>query len=188
MHRNAFVKFCMAAGLMALSPFSSRARNRRIEKGIFVRAGKDRYETPYTRIPGDIIYNKVSTADTDGDLYIFDTTRIKEGGPPLHVHFEQDEWWYVIAGDFLIRVGDETFHAKPGDAVFGPRGIPHAFAKIGQGEAKIILLFQPAGKMEAFFKAINEGKLQNMSEDEKNQFRIEHGFKHVGPPLPIPGK
>jgi mannose-6-phosphate isomerase-like protein (cupin superfamily) len=188
MKRNAFLKFFMAAGILSFSPFNVNARKKRIQKGIFVQAGKDRYNNPFTRQPGDIIFNKVSSSDTDGDLYIFDTTRIKEGGPPLHFHYHQDEWWYVISGEFLIRVGDESYHAKPGDAVFGPRGVPHTFAKIGEGEAKIILLFQPAGKMEAFFKAVDEGKLEKMSDVEKDKFRMDHGFKHIGPPLPIPKK
>ena len=188
MQRNSFIKFCIAAGILTLSPFSARARRKRIEKGIFVPSGKDRHDAPFTRQPGDIIFNKVSTSDTDGELYIFDTTRVKEGGPALHFHYSQDEWWYVITGEFLIKVGDETYHAKPGDCVFGPRGVPHTFAKIGEGEAKIILLYQPAGRMEAFFKAVNEGKLEKMSEEEKKKFRMEHGFEQVGPPLPIPQK
>ena len=186
MQRNSFVKFCIAAGAVALFPFTAWAGRKRIQKGIFVQAGKDRHSKPFTRQPGDIIYNKVSASDTDGDLYIFDTTRVKEGGPPLHYHYSQDECWYVVTGEFLIRVGDETFHAKAGDCVFGPRGIPHTFAKIGEGEAKIILLFQPAGRMEEFFNAVNEGKLEKMPDEEKNKFRIEHGFEHVGPPLTIP--
>lgn len=186
MQRNSFLKLCIGAGMLALSPFSVWARRQRIKKGIFVPKGKDRHNNPFTRQPGDLIFNKVSTEDTDGDLYIFDTTRIKEGGPPLHFHYNQDEWWYVISGEFLIKVGDETHHAKPGDSVFGPRGVPHTFAKIGEGEAKIILLFQPAGKMEAFFKAVNEGKLEKMTDDEKNKFRNDHGFEHIGPPLEIP--
>jgi mannose-6-phosphate isomerase-like protein (cupin superfamily) len=188
MKRSAFVKALTAAGLVALSPFSATARSKRVEKGIFVPSGKDRHNNPLTRQPGDIIYNKVSTADSDGDLYIFDTTRVKEGGPPLHFHYDQDEWWYVISGEFLIRVGDETYHAKPGDSVYGPRRVPHCFAKIGEGEAKIILLFQPAGKMEEFFIAVNEGRVAKMSEAEKEQFRKDCGFEHVGPPIEIPKK
>lgn len=178
----------MTAGMLAISPFSVKARKKRINKGVFVAAGTDRRNKPFVRQAGDVIFNKVVTADTDGDLYIFDTTRIKQGGPPLHFHYSQDEWWYVISGEFLIRVGDETHQAKPGDCVFGPRGIPHTFAKIGEGEAKIILLFQPAGKMESFFKAVDEGRLEKMSDDEKNKFRIEHGFEHIGPPLELPQK
>jgi mannose-6-phosphate isomerase-like protein (cupin superfamily) len=188
MERSSFVKFCISAGALFFSPFMVSARRKRVQKGIFVKAGQDRHNIPFTRLPGDTIFNKVSTADTDGDLYIFDTTRVKEGGPPLHFHYSQDEWWYVISGEFLIRVGEETYHAKPGDSVFGPRGIPHSFAKIGEGEAKIILLFQPAGKMEDFFKAVNEGQFDKMSNEEKDRFRKEHGFEHIGPPIVIPKK
>lgn len=177
---------CLAVVATALAPFRLIAQRWREKRGIFVRSGDDRHNHPLVRQPGDIIFNKVSTADTDGDLYIFDTTRVKEGGPPLHFHYEQDEWWYVIAGEFLIRVGDDVHHAKAGDSVFGPRGVPHTFAKIGEGEAKIILLFQPAGKMEAFFKAVDQGKLEKMTDDERNKFRIAHGFEHIGPPLTIP--
>ena len=184
MKRDTFLKFFLGAGLLSLNPFRLKART--ADKGFFVANGNDRYSLPLTRQPGDLIYNTVSTADTDGDLYIFDTTRIKKGGPPLHYHFDQDEWWYVITGEFLIRVGDETWHAKAGDSVFGPRGVPHTFAKISEGEAKIILLFQPAGKMEDFFKALDSGKLEGMSDEEKAQFRIAHGFKHAGPPITVP--
>lgn len=187
MRRNHFIRFCAAAASLAFIPFSAIA-GRRIQKGIFVQSGKDRYDKPYAIFGSDNLFNKVSTSDTDGDLYIIDTTRVEPGGPPLHFHYAQDEWWYVVSGEFLIRVGDETFHAKPGDSVFGPRGIPHCFAKIGEGEGKVIMLFQPAGKMEQFFKSSTEGKLAKMSDEEKDAFRKLHGFEHVGPPLKIPSK
>jgi len=35
--------------------------------------------------------------------------------------------------------------------------------------------------MEAFFKAVDEGRLQNMTEAEKDAFRVAHGFQHIGP-------
>lgn len=185
MQRNTFLRCCIGIGAFVMHPLKTTASGSRAKKGIFVRAGKDRYDRPFTRQPGDVIFNKVSSEDTDGDLYIFDTTRIKKGGPPLHFHYSQDEWWYIIAGEFLIRVGEETFHAKPGDSVFGPRGVPHTFAKIGEGEAKIILLFQPAGKMEAFFKAVDAGKLETMTATEKDDFRKAHGFEHIGLPIDV---
>lgn len=187
MLRNHFIRFCAAAATLALVPFSAKAR-RRVEKGIFVKSGKDRFDKPFAIFGSDNLFNKVSTSDTDGDLYIIDTTRITPGGPPLHYHYAQDEWWYIVKGEFLIKVGEETFHTRPGDSVFGPRGIPHTFAKIGEGEAKIIMIFQPAGKIEQFFKASTEGKLANKSDDEKNEFRKSHGFEHVGPPIKLPVK
>ena len=65
----------------------------------------------------------------------------------------------------------------------GPRMVPHAFEKVGDGEAKLLLTFQPAGKMEDFFKAISKGVEKNMSEAEKLQFRENHRIKVVGPAL-----
>jgi hypothetical protein len=73
--------------------------------------------------------------------------------------------------------------AKAGDSVFGPRQVPHAFAKMNDGNARILMAFHPAGKMEALFKAISQGVFKNMTEEEKDQYRQAHGFKMVGPAL-----
>ena len=148
-----------------------------------VGAGKDRHGRTITPFDGDSFFNKVSTKDTDGDLYIFESTRIEEGGPALHFHYEQDEWWYILEGEFLIKVGDTTYEAKPGDSVFGPRMVPHTFAKVGKGTGRLLMLFQPAGKMEECFDKLSQGVARNMTPEERDNFRKEHGFERVGPPL-----
>jgi len=176
----------MAMAGVALAPFTIKAMpgyRKRLKKGIMVANGKDRMEKPLSLFEGDKFYCKVSGKDTDGDLYIFDSTRLKEGGPPLHYHYTQDEWWYIISGEYLIKVGEELFHAKAGDCVFGPRGVPHTFAKVGEAESKLLMLFQPAGKMEEWFNLVNDGIVAKMTEEEKNEARKAHGFEHIGPPL-----
>ena len=186
MNRNSFLKLCLAVGSFLSTPFAvmSRSNNKkRVDKGIKVAAGKDRFDKPLSLFEGDTFYCKVSTNDTDGDLYIFDSTRLKEGGPPLHYHYSQDEWWYIISGEFLIKVGEEMYQAKAGDCVFGPRGVPHTFAKVGEGDAKLIMLFQPAGKMEEWFHLVSDGTVAKMSEEERQNARKAHGFEHIGPPL-----
>ena len=186
MRRSSFLKFCFAISGFVITPFKIDARSKnteRVKKGILVANGKDRFEKPLSLFDGDKFYCKVSAKDTDGDLYIFDSTRLKEGGPPLHFHYNQDEWWYIISGEYLIKVGEETFHAKAGDCVFGPRGVPHTFAKVGEAESKLIMLFQPAGKMEEWFNLVNNGVVAKMSEEEKDAARKAHGFEHIGPPL-----
>jgi len=186
MKRSSFLKFGIAIGSFLTTPFTINARSKtqiRENKGFKVDAGKDRFDKSISLFEGDTFYSKVSTKDTDGDMYIFESTRIKEGGPILHTHYEQDEWWYVLQGEFLIKVGDKTYNAKTGDVVFGPRMVPHTMAKIGQGEAKLIIGFQPAGKMEEYFKKISEGIATNMSAEERDNLRKAHGFERVGPPL-----
>lgn len=186
MKRNTFLQACLTMGTLIASPFhliAETVRKFRVEKGFMVSAGKDRFDKRISLLEGDTFSTKVSTKDTDGDIYVFESVRVKEGGPTHHVHFEQDEWWYVLQGQFLIKVGDVIHQAKAGDSVFGPRNVPHSFAKVGEGEGRLLMFFQPAGKMEEFFKKLSDGVAKGMTEAEQDKFREEHGFKRVGPPI-----
>lgn len=186
MTRNSFVKLFLTVGTFLSSSLALMAKpfnKKRVEKGIKVDAGKDRFDKSISLHDGDIFYCKVSTQDTDGDIYIFESTRGKKGGPPLHYHFEQDEWWYILEGEFLFKVGDQTFTAKAGDSVFGPRMIPHAFAKVNEGPSKLLMAFQPAGKMEEHFKAVSKDVYSKMTKEERDRFQQGNGFKVVGPAL-----
>lgn len=187
MNRSAFLKAWIAAGTFLTAPLDAMTGilRKRPDKGIRVNAGKDRFDKPISLLEGDIFFTKVSSKDTEGDLYIFESTRDKKGGPPLHYHYEQDEWWYILEGEFLFKVGKELFTAKAGDSVFGPRMIPHAFAKTNEGTGRLLMAFQPAGRMEDHFKAVSEGVYSKLSEEEKHKFRQQNGFEVVGPALTI---
>lgn len=186
MHRNRFLGAGLATAALLASPFlwaADTLKNYRADKGFKVDAGKDRFNQAISLFDGDTFMTKVSTKDTNGDLYVYESTRVKEGGPALHTHFDQDEMWYVLKGEFLIKVGEVTYQAKVGDSVFGPRNVPHCFAKVGPGEGRLLMTFQPAGKMEDFFQKVSEGMLKTMNETQQDTFREEHGFKRVGPPI-----
>jgi mannose-6-phosphate isomerase-like protein (cupin superfamily) len=186
MKRDTFLKTCVAAGALMSAPFKLMAKavqKYRVENGFKVDSGKDRLGKSISLFEGDTFTCKVASKDTDGDIYVFESTRVKKGGPSLHYHFDQDEWWYILSGEFLFKVGEQTFTAKAGDSVFGPRKVPHTFSKLGEGEAKLLMFFQPAGKMEECFQKISQGIAKNMSEEEQDKFREAHGFKRVGPPL-----
>lgn len=186
MKRNIFLKSCLALGAFVSAPVTVFAKARkmfRIDKGYMVGAGKDRFGKTIKPFDGDSFFTKVSTKDTDGDLYVFESTRIEEGGPSLHYHYEQDEMWYVLEGVFLIQVGETIYEAKAGDTVFGPRRVPHCFAKVGKAPGKILMLFQPAGKMEELFSKLSAGVAKDMTPEQRDNFRKEHGFERVGGPL-----
>jgi len=186
MKRLSFLESCLAAGAFITLPVKllAGALDRlRTSAPFIVSAGEDRSGKPITLMEGDTFYTKVSSKDTDGDLFVFESTRIKEGGPSHHYHFAQDEWWYVLEGEFLIKVGEVTHKCKAGDSVYGPRMVPHSFAKVGQGVGKLLMYFQPAGKMEEFFTKVSRGVAKGMSEAEQDALREAHGFKRVGPPI-----
>lgn len=156
----------------------------RPKKGFKVSAGKDRFQEELNIMGGQ--FNRiVSSEDTDGDLLIYNTIRQEKGGPALHLHHEQDEWFYVVKGEFIVKVGDETFTLKSGDSAFAPRTIPHAFAKTNEGEGQVLVLFQPAGSMEDFFKQMSKlgGTIPKDQERTLKELWETHGMQVVGPPL-----
>lgn len=144
-----------------------------------VRQDSDRFGRPVTFLNGrfDI---KLATGDTGGGLFIIDTLRAACGGPPLHYHHEQDEWFLVQQGRFRFRIGDGLHELGPGDSIFGPRRVPHAFINL-TAPARLLIAFQPAGQMEAFFAK----SLLDPRSEEFCALSREHGMEVVGPPLSI---
>jgi quercetin dioxygenase-like cupin family protein len=63
---------------------------------------------------------------------------------PMHTHTHEDEYSYVLEGEVGIQIGDEVTIAKPGELVFKPRGVPHAFWNAGDAPARILEIISPA--------------------------------------------
>ena len=80
------------------------------------------------------------------------------GGPPPHIHRNEDETLYIVEGrcDFLL--GEETITGGVGDFVNVPRDTVHRFHNAGTTVARMILTFSPAG-IEHFFEETLERAL-----------------------------
>ena len=75
-------------------------------------------------------------------------------GSPWHVHPDEDEWFYVLAGEFTVYVGDERLSLPAGSFAFGPKGVPHTFIAETDG-AKALIGFQPF-LFEGFLHEVGE--------------------------------
>jgi mannose-6-phosphate isomerase-like protein (cupin superfamily) len=184
MKRRLFLQLAAAATAFGLEAKADEAM--RANKGFKVEARKDRHDEELL-IMGGRFDCKVSARDTGGDLCVYHTFREQKGGPALHLHHQQDEWFFAMRGDFIFQVGDDAFHLHPGDSAFGPRQVPHTFAKVGDGEGEMLILFQPAGTIEAFFKEMSKagpGIPGNQERDLKDLWE-RHGMHVVGPPLKV---
>jgi len=186
MKRRDFLKLPIAATV--LTSISGAAESladsqQRANRGFRVGSRQDRDDGSLS-VMGGRFDLKVSAKDTGGDLCIYDTVRSAKGGPPLHRHYFQDEWFYIIRGEFLVQVGDDRIRLVPGDSAFGPRRIPHAFAMTSDGEGQMLVLFQPAGSMEAFFREMSRiGKEVSASQQLSKSIWEDHGMELLGPPL-----
>jgi quercetin dioxygenase-like cupin family protein len=155
-------------------------------KGFKVGSGEARFGTHYKMkgVTLNILDIKISGKDTENDISVFEQTGLTpNGGPPLHIHPSQDEWFYVIEGDYIFQCGDEKFNLKPGDTIFLPRNVQHAFAQLTD-KGKMIVSYLPAGKMEDFF-AVTDKWTSPPTKEEITKIFAEHDMKVVGPPLKI---
>ena len=154
------------------------------KQGISIPAGGDRFQEQREVFGARAIDFKVSSLDTNGDLFIVEATDDTKGGPPRHFHNEQEEWFYVIESEYVIEIGDERYKVGPGDSVLAPREVPHVWAHVGEGEGRLLIVFQPAGKMEAFFGELS--KIEGMPQPkELGRLFSSHGMEMTGPPLPV---
>ena len=106
---------------------------------------------------GDVKVLVRASADTTGGAFT-----VFEEVPPLvdtglHVHANEDEIFYILEGEHVIRCGDEEFHVGPGGMVFAPRGVPHSQRRVVPGAGRLIVLMSPAG-FEGFFRELAEAE------------------------------
>lgn len=124
---------------------------------------------------------KITPRDGNG-VFIIENTFHEKGGPAKHLHYDQDEWFYAVEGEFVLEVGQEKFRLSPGDSLLAPRKVPHVWAYTGSTRGKILIAFMPAGKMEAFFREVT--KANAMPPQDPELWRA-HGMELLGPPLKL---
>ncbi len=151
-----------------------------LKKGILVRAGEDRSNKPFKWLDATFTV-KVSGQDTKGRCVVFDTLRPEKVGPPLHLHTDCDEWFFVMEGEFKFQVDQETMHLKAGDSLTVLQDTPHAFVKTSEGVARLLVMHQPAVQMEAYFRTVIQQADQTI--DGRRALAEKHGIRIVGQPL-----
>jgi mannose-6-phosphate isomerase-like protein (cupin superfamily) len=87
---------------------------------------------------------KVTAEQTGGQYALVEILAPDDYEGVLHVHHFEDEGFYILEGEMIFHVGEETIKAHPGSFLFGPKDVPHAFT-VDSGPAKLLFVFSPAG-------------------------------------------
>jgi len=152
--------------------------------GFTVAAGGDRYGER-VRLAGEPNDCKVAAADTGGAMSVFEFRG--RNGWPHHSHHEQDEWLYVVDGEIACEVGDRRLRLQRGESVFVPRTVAHAWASRGEVPATVLEVYQPAGRLEQFFREVGRYTdapiHEALSVEEMKQLFDAHGMRLLGPGL-----
>lgn len=169
-------------GLLPLRAFgATRAAPRQARQPVLVRSGFTRQpDGTNKRAPspsGMFDTEVVCSFDSEGRLAIF-LFPVGEHHPyqgaPLHVHHEQDEWIYVLTGEFVAEVGGKRMRLKSGDSLLMPMKVPHRWSVAQAANCGAMHLYSPAGLMEVDWSPVAR------DEDPKNQEARRAEFERHG--------
>jgi quercetin dioxygenase-like cupin family protein len=161
-------------------------------------SGSTATQTPIALRPGEgdarwflggLTTIKSSSETTDGHVAVTENLGPQGYGTPLHLHHNEDEWFYIIEGELTFWVGGEVITAPAGSFVYGPRGIAHTFI-VSSTEARFLLVTEPAG-LENFIRALSEpaqtptlppASAQPPAPELMMATAAEYGIEILGPP------
>ena len=148
-----------------------------------VQAGKDRTGGTL-HVFGAKTSVKISSRDSGGAYAVMEASTPPNSGPPLHLHHREDEWWYILEGNFLFEIDGEHIQAGPGDTVFAPRGSRHTFQNTGTTAGRTLVTVVPGG-LDLFFEEVSAAVPPHTPPDPAVILPIFHkyGLEFLGPPL-----
>lgn len=100
---------------------------------------------------GDVLRLLVSAERSHGAVTVIEGVA-HGGGPPVHVHDNEDEVVIVLEGRLAYRIGEMDGDLERGGVLWMPRQIPHAIANLSQDVCRFVAAAVPGG-IEVMFRA-----------------------------------
>ena len=102
--------------------------------------------------------------------------------PPLHVHHEEDEGFYILDGEVTLYMPGAQVAVGAGEFFLAPRGVPHSY-RVGDAPARWLVISHPAGfeRFVADVAALDEADPESLA-----AVAAQHGIEILGPPGTLP--
>jgi quercetin dioxygenase-like cupin family protein len=101
-------------------------------------------------------------------------------GPPMHIHHDAAEAFYVLAGEYVIFLEQDEYTCPAGSFIYIPQGMRHGF-RVGGVPSRKLNLYSPAA-MVGYFDELSAA----ITADEADEARLDaiarrYGVEVVGP-------
>jgi len=131
------------------------------------------------QVLGESITVKIGSEQTEGRYAVIEEVSPVGGGPPLHVHRDEDEVLYVLGGELELQLGDQRFRAKAGSTAYLPRALPHTFRNVGTTPSKVLVVITPA-RFVGFFDEVHG--LTKPTPEQAMELGKKYGLTFLPPP------
>ena len=129
---------------------------------------------------GNFAMTVKASADNTGDAFtLLEADEPPGFGPPMHIHREAAEAFYVVAGEYVIFVGDDEFVCPAGSFIYIPAGVRHGF-RVGSVQSRKLNLYTPAA-MVGYFDELSDAIARGASDEDVAAIAGRHAMDIIGP-------
>jgi mannose-6-phosphate isomerase-like protein (cupin superfamily) len=123
---------------------------------------------------------KASGQETADAFSLLEAEEPANFGPPMHIHHDAAEAFYVVSGEYRIFIGDEEHVCPAGSFIYIPAGAPHGF-RVGAAPSRKLNIYAPAA-MVGYFDELAAAIARNeMDDDTLAEIARRYGMEVIGP-------
>jgi mannose-6-phosphate isomerase-like protein (cupin superfamily) len=123
---------------------------------------------------------KATDEDTSGAFTLLEASEPPGFGPPMHIHHDAAEAFYVLEGEYLIFIEDEEFRCPTGSFIYIPAEMRHGF-RVGKVASRKLNIYMPAAMVGYFDDLSGAMSKGEADEGELAEIARRHAVEVVGP-------
>jgi mannose-6-phosphate isomerase-like protein (cupin superfamily) len=124
---------------------------------------------------------KASDAETGGVVSVLEAAEPPGFGPPIHVHNDCAEAFYVLEGEYVMYLEDREVVCPAGSFIFIPQGARHGF-RVGSVRSRKLNLYFPASMIGYFDDLAAALRQERVTDEQLDGIAAAHAMEIVGPP------
>ncbi len=123
---------------------------------------------------------KATGRETTGSFALLEADEPAGFGPPLHVHRDAAEAFYVLEGEYIIFIKGREFRCPSGSFIFIPAGIPHGF-RVGGVASRKLNLYAPAAMVGYFDELAEATTRDDVDAAALSEIALRYSMEVIGP-------
>jgi len=123
---------------------------------------------------------KATREDTGGAFSLLAAEEPAGFGPPLHIHHDAAEAFYVLDGEYIIFLDDREVSCPAGSFIFIPAGTPHGF-RVGNTASRKLNFYAPAAMVGYFDELSAATKKGQVEPGVLSEIALRYSMEVLGP-------
>jgi len=123
---------------------------------------------------------KATHEQTNGAFTLLEADEPAGFGPPLHIHRDAAEAFYVLEGEYIIFLDGSEASCPAGSFIYIPAGMPHGF-RVGGVTSRKLNLYMPAAMVGYFDEVADAAQAGEVDPEALSRIALRYSMEVIGP-------